>query len=140
MKKLLFTSIFLMFSFRLYAQEVPFNLEITNIRNNQGHIIVGICAGSKEFTGSNTCRYLFSMPATKGTIIKDLNIVKGSYAILVFHDENDNQKLDTAMFGKPTEYYGFSNNTYGPYGTKPEYNAAVINIDGHSNAVIKLRK
>jgi uncharacterized protein (DUF2141 family) len=33
-----------------------------------------------------------------------------TYAVALFHDENDNQHLDTNALGIPTEGYGFSNN------------------------------
>jgi len=38
------------------------------------------------------------------------NVASGNYAVAVFHDENDNYKLDTGAYGIPTEKYGFSNN------------------------------
>jgi len=38
------------------------------------------------------------------------NIPPGEYAISIFHDENDNGKLDTNFIGIPKEPYGFSNN------------------------------
>lgn len=34
----------------------------------------------------------------------------GTYALAVYHDINDNGKLDTNVFGIPTEPYAFSNN------------------------------
>jgi uncharacterized protein (DUF2141 family) len=34
----------------------------------------------------------------------------GSYAVVVFHDENDNGKIDRSVLGIPREDYGFSNN------------------------------
>jgi len=34
----------------------------------------------------------------------------GRYAIVVIHDENENQKLDRNFFGIPKEGFGFSNN------------------------------
>jgi uncharacterized protein (DUF2141 family) len=34
----------------------------------------------------------------------------GNYAIAVFHDKNNDGKLNTNMIGAPTEAYGFSNN------------------------------
>ena len=37
------------------------------------------------------------------------NIPPGTYAIVVIHDENMNGKLDTDVFGKPKEGFGFSN-------------------------------
>lgn len=140
MKKLLFISLFTLFAFNIYAQTVPFTLEITNVRSDKGNIMVAICASENEYLEYAKCKYSFSMPAVKGTMVKNLNIDKGRYAIIVYHDENSNKLLDTAMFGKPKEYYGFSNNVYGAYGTKPEFAKAVVNVDGSTKAVIKLRK
>ncbi|MDR1347932.1 MAG: DUF2141 domain-containing protein [Prevotellaceae bacterium] len=45
------------------------------------------------------------------------SIVSGNYAVSIFHDENDNGKLDTGAYGIPIEKTGSSNNakaTYGP--------------------------
>jgi uncharacterized protein (DUF2141 family) len=39
---------------------------------------------------------------------KDLK--PGSYAVMITHDENGNDKLDTNVMGMPLEGYGFSNN------------------------------
>src|SRR6202022_443464 len=41
------------------------------------------------------------------------NLERGSYAIIVFHDENDNGMLDENYWGVPTEGYAFSNNAQG---------------------------
>jgi uncharacterized protein (DUF2141 family) len=38
------------------------------------------------------------------------NLKPGAYAVIVFHDENDNGKLDENSWGVPTEGYGFRNN------------------------------
>jgi uncharacterized protein (DUF2141 family) len=43
------------------------------------------------------------------TIVID-SIASGKYAVSLFQDENDNNKLDTGAYGKPVEKYGFSNN------------------------------
>jgi uncharacterized protein (DUF2141 family) len=64
------------------------------------------------------------------------NVPIGQYAIRFFQDENNNGKLDTNLFGIPSEGYGFSNNAkpnYGPVGyqdaafTVTEQQAPVIN-------------
>jgi uncharacterized protein (DUF2141 family) len=44
----------------------------------------------------------------------------GEYAVKVFHDANQNRKLDFGMMG-PKEAYGFSNNARGRFGP-PDYN------------------
>ena len=38
------------------------------------------------------------------------DLAAGDYALMVFHDENDNGKLDSNLIGMPVEGYGFSNN------------------------------
>jgi uncharacterized protein (DUF2141 family) len=43
------------------------------------------------------------------TVIID-SVASGKYAVTVFQDENDNNKMDTGAYGIPTEKYGFSNN------------------------------
>ena len=34
----------------------------------------------------------------------------GTYAIVIYHDENANTDMDTTFIGYPTEGFGFSNN------------------------------
>lgn len=51
-------------------------------------------------------------------------IPAGEYALLVYHDENDNLKLDKNFIGIPTEPLGFSNG-YRPKGP-PNYSRAVF--------------
>lgn len=140
MKKVIFTCLFLSLTFNLYAQTVPFTFSIENIGSDKGNIVVGICTNADEFAEREPCKYSFSMPAKKGTITQQINIAKGKYGIIVYHDENSNNRLDMAMFGKPTERYGFSNNKCGAFGSKPPFKEALINVDGHTSAVIKLRK
>ncbi len=44
------------------------------------------------------------------------NVPFGEYAIICYHDKNDNDKMDFSPNGMPIEDYGASNNvmTYGP--------------------------
>jgi len=51
----------------------------------------------------------------------------GRYAIIVFHDENDNGLLDENALGVPVEGYGFSNNAKG-FLSAPSFNAAAITL------------
>ena len=73
MKKLLFLSLFIMFAVNVFAQEVPFTLEVTNVRSDKGNIMVGICSTEDQFLEKDKCTYAFSMPAAKGTMVKNLN-------------------------------------------------------------------
>jgi uncharacterized protein (DUF2141 family) len=44
------------------------------------------------------------------------NVAPGEYAVSIFHDENDNGKLDRGTYGIPVEKTGSSNNAKGTYG------------------------
>jgi uncharacterized protein (DUF2141 family) len=51
----------------------------------------------------------------------------GRYAVIVFHDENDNGLLDKNGLGIPIEGYGFSNNATGFF-SAPSFDDAAITV------------
>lgn len=56
-------------------------------------------------------------------------IPAGTYAVACFHDENKNGKLDTGLFGKPTEGTVSSNNAKGFMGP-PSFKDAKFSFPG----------
>lgn len=54
------------------------------------------------------------------------NVTPGTYAVMVMHDANDNQKMDMEPTGMPKESYGTSGemNMYGP----PSFESAKFEI------------
>ena len=58
------------------------------------------------------------------------NVPAGTYAVAVFHAENNETTLETGMFGKPKEGYGFSRNAGGGFGP-PSFSAASIDFNGN---------
>mgnify|MGYP001006949608 CR=1 FL=1 len=66
------------------------------------------------------------------------NIEKGSYAVSVYHDENNNDILETAgLFGVPIEPYGFSNNPSMTFG--PSFKKSVFKMTSDKDISIKLK-
>jgi uncharacterized protein (DUF2141 family) len=63
------------------------------------------------------------------------NVAPGEYAILLFHDENGNGKLDTGSMDIPTEGYGASNNPPEKYGP-PKYAKAKFTVTGDKTLTI----
>jgi uncharacterized protein (DUF2141 family) len=62
------------------------------------------------------------------------NLDPGRYAIIVFHDENDNGKLDENSWGVPIEGYGFSNNAEG-FLAAPSFDRAAVTLDTANTAI-----
>jgi len=50
------------------------------------------------------------------TLVPFEDISYGDYAVKVYHDQNNDGKLNTNFMGMPTEFYGFSNNVRGTFG------------------------
>jgi uncharacterized protein (DUF2141 family) len=59
------------------------------------------------------------------------HVTPGTYSMASFHDQNNNDKLDTGIFGIPTEGLGFSNNAKGTMGP-PKYKDASFAFSGGS--------
>ena len=67
------------------------------------------------------------------------NVPQGRYLVVVSHDENGNDALDTSVIGVPTEAYGFSRGARGTFGP-PDFDDAAFDFDGHATMVdISLR-
>lgn len=57
------------------------------------------------------------------------HISPGTYSMAAFHDENNNDKLDTGVFGIPVEGFCTSNNAKGVFGP-PKYKDAAFSYGG----------
>ncbi len=63
----------------------------------------------------------------------------GTYAVAVYHDENDNHHFDRNFLGLPAEGYGFSNDAPTLFGP-PSFDAARLTVrPGENRIFIRLR-
>ena len=86
------------------------------------------------------CLYSGSAPAqANDTVVTIQNVPKGTWAVLAYQDENQNDKLDRNLIGIPRENYGFSRDARGKFGP-PDFSDAAIEVRDEAMAVtIKLR-
>ena len=122
MNKLITISILLLFYPLISNGQYILTIEINNLRNNNGEVILELCdENEKMITGfsekivDNKC------------IIMVKNLQPGKYALKYFHDENSDKKLNTNILGIPKEGYGFSNNAKGKFGP-PSFNKMIFEI------------
>jgi uncharacterized protein (DUF2141 family) len=119
---------------RGFAQmECPsLNVKIQNISNNNGVIACAIFESEKGFPNKSikfASKIILTQIVGKGASFKFSDIKPGKYAIIVIHDENCNTKLDTNMFGIPTEGYGFSSGAEVTW-SAPSFSDAAFSYDG----------
>lgn len=100
-----------------FAQEITnvetyrCEVEITGFRNYDGNVLVQVFNDQKEVLKS----LVVNFTDKRCTFTVD-DLPQGKYAIRYFHDENNNQKMDTNFVGIPKEGYGFSNNATSYFG------------------------
>ena len=140
MKKILLVTTLILceiFSLSAQQQDATFDLTvvITGIENDKGRIYLAIY-DSKETFLTKPQGIVAGIKDKKSLgIFKGLG--KGEYAISLFHDENDNQKMDTKIFGIPKEPYGFSNNVklfMGP----PKFKDVKFRLESNKTISIKV--
>lgn len=129
----LFLTIVLIFSviFISNAQETTENIQgnniivtVPNALNNKGKISFAL------FTQENFRKqplYAKSSSIENGkSIVTFEKVPNGTYAIICFHDENNNDQMDFEENGMPKESYGTSNNpmNFGP----PQFDSSKFQI------------
>ena len=101
----------------LPASAADLNVTIDTVSVSEGTVRLAIYDNKKDFRKTALVQLL--KPATRGQLMFQItDLPAGEYAVMVYHDLNNNNKLDTrALFGIPKEPWGGSmngNNYIGP--------------------------
>lgn len=98
---------------------------VTGIPSDKGTVRLAVC-DRETFLG--TCAMNRTVPARAGSVSIALGgVPSGRVAVLVHHDENDDGRLDTNLFGVPTEPIGFSNDPSTRWGP-PRFEESAIDV------------
>lgn len=109
------------------AHAATLTLDIQGLTKKTGHVLIAVHADAASFgdKGKPVAVRNVEVKDSKLTVtIPDL--APGVYAVSLFHDANDNHKLDTNFIGIPKEGYGFSNNV-GARG-RPDFDEAKFTL------------
>lgn len=104
--------------------DVTININKTN--SDKGTVLFALYNGAENFQKKNALQYAKSK-VTEGKVqVIFKNLKPNTYAVVCFHDENENGKLDFEENGRPTEDFGATNNVlnYGP----PQYEDAKFEL------------
>ncbi|MCK5134533.1 MAG: DUF2141 domain-containing protein [Bacteroidales bacterium] len=129
MKKLMFLIAVLFFVANLFSQTGQVDVTVTGIEVEKGGIVKigvyktdGFPSVGKEITGKD-----IKVTESKVTVTIE-EIPAGVYALAVFQDKDADGKLNSNLFGAPTEPYGFSKNKYGTFGP-PDFEDVSFKIE-----------
>jgi uncharacterized protein (DUF2141 family) len=138
MHNLRFASILALSLLASLAKAADLTIDVADIASAKGKVLAAVYAKKEDYLSKPTgTAMVIASPGKVSAVIK--NLKPGDYAVTVFHDENDNGKLDANLMGIPTEPYGFGNDAVGNYGP-PSFEQAVVHVaDAGSRVVVHLR-
>lgn len=119
------------------AQEqegVTITVVIENVLSDEGSIIGSVHTEETFMRGPGVVNS--QADATKGEVTLTFeNVKKGSYALMLLHDANNNQQMDFEANGMPKENYATSGKTtYGP----PSFADAIFDV-GEDDLEMRIR-
>lgn len=136
MKTLLTSIIFFIVAFTVAGQE-SFTLKVTvnNVTSDKGKVLFSL-NNENQFMKAAPLQASSSEIKDGVAVVTFENVPAGEYAVMVFHDKNENNKMDFQPNGMPDEAYGMSNNpmSYGP----PTWNDAKFSIAANTEILIRL--
>jgi len=94
-----------------------------------GVVIFSVASSREMFESEDEAQLILRVPAdgAEARVVYE-DLAPGVYAVKVFHDANENEKIDMGLMG-PKEKFGFSNNAMGFLGP-PDFDDAKFEFDG----------
>ena len=119
------------------SESLILSVEVTGAKGSTGQVIRSLFASEEDYLKKPTTEMTAS-PDDSGSARFEVNNLRiGRYAISVIHDADMNNKLNTGLFGIPTELVGFSNNPVSRFGP-PSFEQASFALDQSTQLMIRL--
>jgi uncharacterized protein (DUF2141 family) len=129
------------------SQASALRVVIDGVRSDSGTVMVGLYDSTDGFVAAikhsteagllNDKGRRVGMALRAATGVQSIvftELPPRRYAVIVFHDENDNGRLDENGWGVPMEGYGFSNDAQGFLGA-PSFDAAAVTLEGRDRSI-----
>lgn len=127
------------FSLSSQTQIKKGNLKVVvhNIRSKTGQVGFFLFNSADAFPGHTEKALLSGYVKTAGNTVEYTftNLATGTYAVYVFHDEDNDKKLKTNFVGMPKEGMGVSKNAKGHFGP-PKYDDAKLDFNKSDQIII----
>ncbi|MDB5192821.1 MAG: hypothetical protein JWQ96_2384 [Segetibacter sp.] len=129
-----------MISFCVLNAQSKVVADITNIRNNKGVCRACIFNNAASFNGETGKPYACVIVPVKNKTASAAftNVAPGAYALMVFHDANNNNKMDKNFLGIPSEGYGASQNKL-PFAAAPNFNDNKFTVANASIVSLRIK-
>jgi uncharacterized protein (DUF2141 family) len=111
-------------------------VDVGGLRSGKGQVMCALYSSADGFAkdGGKALANTSSRISNGQAVCSFNNMVPGTYAVAIIHDENSNGKLDTNFMGIPKEGVGASNNAKGHFGP-PKFQDAAFQFSGGHLAI-----
>lgn len=139
MKKLISIIILVWLALAGLNAQSSLSVEVTGIEETNGKLYVAIYNSEVPFLSDKAINGKI-VPVVGKTINMTFDeLENGEYAIVMYHDENNNGTLDLGEYGIPAEKYGFSNNIDPAIVKRPPvFTECKFEVNGDTKTQIKL--
>jgi uncharacterized protein (DUF2141 family) len=122
------------------AQQYTLDIAVSGIHNDKGTLYLSLYNSEKGYPRDPKAafRLTFARIVNGISTFRFDKLPRGTYAVACYHDENGNGKLDSNLFGVPTEGTGASNNATGFLGP-PKFRDAKFTLDRDTAITIHIR-
>lgn len=104
------------------AGAADLTIHVDDVKSVNGQVTAAVFNSADTFL-RKPVKGTGAVASREGNTLVFRDLPEGEYAFVVLHDTNSNNKMDSSVFGIPTEDYAFSNNAIGRMGP-PSYEAA----------------
>src|SRR5262245_263182 len=115
------------------------SVSVEGVRNDNGSVRCGLYSSANGFREPGREMRGVAAPVKDGhATCVFTGIPAGTYAVAVFHAEHNETQMETGLFGKPKQGYGFSNNPSSTFGPPSFASAAFAYKGGALNLPVQL--
>ena len=102
-----------------------------------GQAVFALLGSEADFLKNPLASRTIPIDASGNATARLDDLKPGTYALSVYYDQDSNGKLNTGLFGIPSEMVGFSNSAKGVFGP-PSFSKAAFPLSGNREISIRL--
>jgi len=107
-RKLLFVCVSVLVVGSLFADEIKTTIEINGVTVNGGLVYVTVYSNENDYKNEKAFADFILQPENVN-LTYSLDLPEGEYVVSAYQDKNGDKKLNTGLFGIPSEHVGKTN-------------------------------
>lgn len=110
------------------AMAANVTVTVDQVHSAEGKVYVTLWGSPETWLDDQKSLQNIGVPAAVGQVaVTFRDVAPGRYAVVTFHDENDNGEMDFNFLGLPTEGYAFSRDVR-PFLSAPSFDSCAFTV------------